>query len=323
MDFYEGECSPTARSFSDKENRCRKVFEWTQRKYGPVWHLCTPGHLQQVIFRKKEHYAYGMTLVAMCAFNSPGVKIITFELMSNHVHFVLCGNREQVLAFFTLFKRRLTRYFSSVGEKVNLTHFECNEPILIDTLESLRNQICYTNRNNFVIDPDHTPFTYPYGANSYFFQPLAKKRKDFCFGDLTERSKRALLHSRSTDYPAEYIITDDYISPVNYCRLDIGEGVFRDARHYFHKISKNVESYKDIAETLGDTVYYTDDELNDVVYRICRERFGGQRPGILPNNDRIELARTLHFDYNADNAKIVRLIGLPRTVVDELFPLRK
>ena len=322
-DFYAGENSPTARSFSDKENRCKKVFDWTRRKFGPVWHLCTPGHIQQVIFRKKEHYTYGMTLVAMCAYDSPNVRIITFELMSNHVHFVLCGEKEYVLAFFALFKKRLQRYFSSINEKVSLNNFVCGEPIVIDNLESLRNQICYTNRNNFVIDPDQTPFSYPYGANGYFFLNVAKSRKECCFGDLTEREKRAFLHSRSADYPLDYIIVDNYFSPVNFCRLDIGEGIFRDARHYFNKLVKNVESYKDIAETLGDTIYYTDDELSDVLYRICRDKFEGQRPTLLTRDEKLELARTLHYDYNADNAKIVRLIGLSRTVVDALFPLRK
>jgi hypothetical protein len=121
----------------------------------------------------------------------------------------------------------------------------------------------------------------------------------------------------------DYVIVDDYFSPVNYCRLDIGEGLYRDARHYFNKLAKNVESYKDIAETLGETIYYTDDELSDVLYRICRDRFGGQRPALLARDEKLELVRTLHYDYNADNAKIVRLIGLSKTVVDELFPLRK
>lgn len=63
-----------------------------------------------------------------------------------------------------------------------------------------------------------------------------------------------------------------------FCRLDIGEGVFRDARHYFNHLAKNVESYRDIAKVFGDSVFYTDDELNDVVKRICKEKHAGQRP---------------------------------------------
>ena len=264
-----------------------------------------------------------MTLVAMCAYDCPEVQIITFELMSNHVHFVLCGSKERVLAFFALFKKRLARYFSSVGKRVNLSHFDCEDPIAIDNLESLRNQIGYTNRNNFVVDPDQTPFSYPYGANSYFFLPVNKARKDACFGDLTARAKRVFLHTKQVDYPDAYVIVDGYFSPMNYCRLDIGEGVFRDARHYFNKLSKNIESYKDIAAALGDTIFYTDDELGDALYRLSREKYDGQRITSLPKNDKMDVARLLHFDFNADNAKIARLINLDKSILDAMFPLRK
>ena len=321
-DFFEGAQALRERSFNDKEYRCKRVFEWAVRRYGGVWHLCTTGKKQSVIFRGDD-YVYGMTLVAMCAHDCPGVQIITFELMSNHVHFVICGTKEQVLAFFALFKKRLVRYFASIGKKVDLTHFVCEDPIAIDNVESLRNQIGYTNRNNFVVDPDQTPFSYPFGANSYFFTPVNKARKEKCFGDLTVREKRILLHTKKIAYPEQYVIVDGYFSPMNYCRLDIGEGVFRDARHYFNKLSKNIESYKDIAAVLGDSIYYTDDELGDILYRIRVERFGGQRIALLKKNDKLDLARELHFDYNADNGKISRLLNLDKSIVDALFPSRK
>ena len=264
-----------------------------------------------------------MTLVAMCAYDCPDIQIITFELMSNHVHFVMCGSREGVLDFFALFKKRLIRYFSSAGKRVDLSHFECNEPITIETLESLRNQIGYTNRNNFVVDPDQTPFTYPYGANSYFFNGVFKARKDLIFSDLTARAKRELLHTKQVAYPDNYIIVNGYISPASYCRLDIGEGVFRDARHYFNKLAKNLESYKVIASALGDTIYYTDDELIDALYSLSRTKYGGQRITSLAKNDKMDVARLLHFDYNADNRKIARLVNMDPAILDAMFPLRK
>ena len=322
-EFYEGAVAPVERSFNEKENRCRRVFDMTLRKYGGVWHLCTPGKNQTVIFKNPEDYVFAMTLVAICAFDCPDVQIITFELMSNHVHFVLCGTEEQVKAFFALFKRRLARYFASIGRRVDLSKFKCEKPIPIDKLESLRNQIGYTNRNNFVVDPNHTPFSYPYGANSYYFSPVIKARKDANFKDLSERAKRLFLHTKQVDYPPEAIIVDGYLSPMSYCRLDIGEGVFRDARHYFNKLSKNIESYKDIADALGDTIYYTDDELSDALYNLSREKYGGQRITSLGKTDKMDVARLLHYEYNADNAKIARLLNLNQSIVDDLFPTRK
>ena len=307
-------------TFFEKEDRCKRVFQMTLRQYKSIWHLCTPGEKQAKIFKKNEDYKFAMTLVAMCAYDCPGVQIITFELMSNHVHFVLCGTEVEVLAFFDLFKRRLRLYLAKNRDRTNLTHFCCDNPIAITTLESLRNQIGYTNRNNFVVDPDQTPFTFPYGANSYFFHPLAKERPYSLYADLSILKKRAFVHSKAIDYPDSFQIVDGYFSPMNYCRIDIGEGVFRDARHYFHKLSKEIESYKEIAAVLGDAIYYTDDELGDVVYRICKEKYNGQRATLLGKNDKLDLARKLHFDYNADNAKIHRLTGLSPETLRALFP---
>ena len=131
--------------------------------------------------------------------------------------------------------------------------------------------------------------------------------------------RRAFLHSRETDYPYSWLLVDGYVSPVNYLSLDIGEGLFRDARHYFHKISRDVESYREIAGQLGESLYYTDDELNSIVYRICRRDHGGLSPAMLPADGKMAIARTLHFDYNADNAKIARLLKMPRIVLDQMF----
>lgn len=102
-------------TFYEKEERCRRVFQMTLRKYGGIWHLCTPGEKQPVIFRNPEDYVFAMTLVAMCAYDCPQVQIITFEIMSNHVHFVICGSKEEVLAFFELFKKRLRWYLVKNG----------------------------------------------------------------------------------------------------------------------------------------------------------------------------------------------------------------
>ena len=273
-----------------------------------------------MIFKDDIDYVFAMTLAAMCAYDCPDVQIITFEIMGNHVHFILCGSESAVKIFFALFKKRLQRYLAEKGQRMDLTNFACKEPIPIETLESMRNQICYTNRNNFVVDPGHTPFSYPYGANSYFFTPKAKQQKDKLFGELTLREKRHQIHAREPNYPDTYVITDGYFSPMNYCRLDIGEAVFRDARHYFNKLTKNIESNKEIAAMLGDSIFYTDDELFDVVRKVCNEKYDGQRPALLGKNEKTELARMLHYDYNADNEKIRRMLNLSINYLDQIFP---
>ncbi len=322
-DFYEDAQASQQRSFTEKESRCRKVFEWALSKYGGLWHLCTPGEKQSIIFERKDDYVCAMTLVATSAYDCPDVRIITFELMSNHVHFILCGSEAAALEFFALFKKRLNRYLYSNGKKTDLGHFECGRPIAVGDLESMRNHIAYVNRNNFVVDPSQTPFTYPYGANGYYFNPWAKERRQTFFGKYGIKDKRQLVHSKSIDYPDTYTVVDGYFSPANYCLLKVGEGMFRDARHYFFKIAKDIESYRDIAALAGDSVFYTDDELFDVVRRECRQKYNGERAVTLGWEQKLELARTLHFDYNAGNAKIARLLKLTTETLDEIFPLSR
>ena len=192
--------------------------------------------------------------------------------------------------------------------------------IAIESLESLRNQIVYTNRNNYVVDPDQTPFSYPYGANGYFFNPAAKASFRCNYGNLTARERRAFVHSHDVNYPDTYLVTGNYFSPVSYCDIDFGEAMFRDARHYFQKVSRTVEAFKEIAALTGDNVFYTDDELFAVASAICKKKYDGIRPTLLPLEQKIELARKLRYDYNAGNKQLSRLTKIPETTLNSMFP---
>lgn len=312
---------PIGHSFLEKESKCKELFNEALRHFGAFFHLHTPEE-HPVVFNHDKDYPAAMTIVAMCAHDCPDIKIITFELMSNHVHFVLCGDETACLRFFALFKERLRKYFIGRKKVIDLSGF-VPKTVDIETLESLRNQIAYTNRNNFVVNPSYTPFSYPYGACSCYFLPVNLHRADTHFGQLTFREKRVLLHTHQMDYPADYAIIDGYISPASCCAIPFGEHIFRDARHYFFKISRGIESYKEIAEALGESIFYTDDELSAVVYKKCQDDYGGLQATLLPQKDKLELARLLHFDYNADNDKIARLLKLSPSLVNTIYPLRK
>lgn len=94
---------PTGHSFLDKESRCKRLFEQALRFFGPFYHLHTPED-HPVIFQDPDVYVFAMTAIGMCAHDCPKIKIITFELMSNHVHF-----RAKLFRFFRskLFATRL------------------------------------------------------------------------------------------------------------------------------------------------------------------------------------------------------------------------
>lgn len=310
-----------ALTFSEKENRCQSTFNNCIRRGDSFFHLCTPGNNQQIIFSTKEEYEAGMLIFAVALYESPDVRIITYELMSNHLHSIALGTLAAIEEFFSRLKNRLRKYLNRVSRVSSLNQFIPNI-IQIDSLESLRNQIAYTNRNNYLVNPNETPFSYPYGANGYFFNPFAKQQLTRRYGDLTIREKKELLHSHNLSYPDNYRVFGNYFTPDSFCEIALGEAMFRDARHYFHKITRDIESYREVAAMLGDLIYYTDDELISVLYGICKKEYDGQKPTLLAAQDKLAVAKRLHYDYNADNAKIVRLLRIDSRILENLFPCK-
>ena len=78
-----------------------------------IW-LVTTDHLEKELwFRDDEDFKVGMNFVAIQSVCCPEVIVLAFILMSNHVHFVVVGTREEVEAFFHQFKRRYGVYFNA------------------------------------------------------------------------------------------------------------------------------------------------------------------------------------------------------------------
>ncbi len=305
---------PRLLSYQEQEYQCERLFSSRE----PFFHLCTPGDAAAQLFENEADFRFAMNLVAFCTHLIPDMIVITFEVMRNHIHLVGEGTIERGEEWFSQFRRRLLRYYQSIGRVLDLNAFKA-DIFPIGDLSFLRNTIAYVNRNGYVVHPYHTPFSYPWGANRFYFNPDARLRTDGVYGDLTFRQKRDLFFSHSIEYPANHFLVDGYISPVSYCQLDLGEGVFRDARHYFSYVSRNVEAYRDIAKLLGDSVFYTDDELYTIVRQLCRDRYGSSRPETLTMDAKQEMARLLHFDYKAGNKQIMRMLRLEERTVTALF----
>lgn len=292
-------------TYSEREWQCEELF----RSRGPFYHLCTPGDSSLVLFETEDDYRFAMNLMASSIYLAPDVRAITFEIMRTHLHLIGEGSPASAVEWFFRMRKRLYRFYQSTGRVRDLSPFQA-EVFPIEDLSFLRNSIAYVNRNGYLVHPEHTPFSYPWGANRFFFNPDAQRRRDRDYGSIYVREKRKMFGSHEVDYPGEAPVVDGYISPAYYCDLALGEGVFRDARHYFNLVSRSVESFQDIAKLLGDTLIYTDDELYLIVRQLCRDNYGNARAEILPMEAKQKMARKLHFDYKATDKQIQRMLRL-------------
>ena len=273
-----------------------------------------------MIFSCKEDMVMAMNIMGVCSTYFPDVGIYTFVLMNNHVHNIMSGRRERCGQFFEMVKGKLSRCFARNGKVVNLKDFNC-QMIEITSLQSLRNEIAYVNRNGFVAISSCTPFSYPWGAGACFFNPFLGRLPSVRFDDLTIRERRHVSHSSSLDFASNSLMVHDgVILPSSFCRIKEAEALFRNAHHYFQHLSRRFEAYGEIASRLHEKVFITDEEMYSAVCAICQKSYNVKHPGHMSAEKRVELARRMKFEYNASNRQVRNILKLDKTIVDELFP---
>ncbi len=278
--------------------RTEEVCELDFRRKGPYWHLYTPGDLTEIIFTCREEFLVGMNLVAVCLAFFPGLRIVTFTLMNNHFHFIIAGSREDVIGFFTLYRKRLKRYLAGLGRYPDLSAL-VPDTFEIPNLRALRNEIVYVNRNGYLVQPEHTPYSYPWSAGVLYFNPLLRGLPKVPVCELPQSEQRGLYHSRLVSLPKHYLAYNGLIAMSSYCSIAEGEGAFRDAHQYFHLLSRNQEAGCGIAKRLGDNAFLTDVELFGIARTLSAKDYGIRSPSMLPTAAKESLARRLYFDYKA------------------------
>lgn len=252
-----------------------------------------------------------MNVIAQAAALFPEVRIIAFEVMNNHFHFVVSADERAVSAFWGFVRKRLVRSFPLMkGLQITL------KPI--GDLGVLRNNIVYTNRNGYVADSGHTPFSYPWGTGRYYFldRPRGKTLARIFVDD-----RRRMFRCRTPALPGEWEVIGGYIAPWNYCAVKFGMAMFRDAHHYFMMVSKNVEAYAELAAGLDDGEFLTDTELFSRLSSLLRSDYGVSSIKDLTKSQRFDLARKLRYDFRSSNGQIRRVLGLSQYEIDSLFPL--
>ena len=327
--------------FAVKENFCEREFF----ELGECYHLWTPENFE-IIFTCGEDFKVGMSIVGIVAKLFPDIRVLTFEIMSNHLHLTAAGRLQRILEMFGSIREMLRRYFKSKERAIAWDKFQAGTRLL-ETIEDVRNVIVYNNRNGYVVRHAYTPFTYPWGANRYYFNPDARKLAAEHSETMHIRELRRISHSRFADGIKNLMKYEGHALPTSFCDIKTGEALFRDPAHYFSKISRSIEADAKIAKEIGESVFYTDDDLYSAVCRMAAEKFSkltgasggtdmehghGAGPGgigtengrqisptQLPAQAKLEIAKTMRFDYNASDKQIQRMLKLDPQIISSLL----
>jgi len=302
-------------SFNELETICLVNFGDGKN----IYHVCT-GEDNPIVFADTQDFMIGMTCLGLCAKVYSNITIIAFQLMSNHFHFLIKSDEEEIKDMLALYFRTLKKALASNGKTTKLSADDCRF-FLVDGLDNMRNVITYINRNGYVVSDLYTPLSYPWGTSMYYYSNFVEWMYNEVRKPLGGRERRDLTHSKVFDSVTDLYMVRGYACPLSFCSISYGESMFRNARHYFYKLSKNIESAADISKTIGERIFYTDDELYSIVVDECKKNYTCNKPSLLSPPNKIEMAKKLHYDYNSTNKQIQRILKLDSSVVNALFPV--
>lgn len=299
------------------------------RKY----YLVTTKHLEDGLwFRDEEDFVTGMNYVAIQAALTPEVIVLAFILMSNHVHFVLCGTRQEVEAFVNGFKGRFSHY---LGRKYGVKEFLRRNKLDIkeiseDEAEALERAIAYVQMNCVAASICLYPGQYPWGTGSTFFQAgwdgrnsgsrhAAQKYRRL--RNLSGRERIRLMHSRAAlKLPNEWLLSESgFVLPESYVDVNHVESVFRFSKRMQYFLSSSSKARKRLEAEDEKLPAFRDQVILGALPDLLQSLFHKPAFGALSTQEQAETLRQVRFRFSAGIHQAARVCGISYTEAARLL----
>ena len=274
-----------------------------------IW-LISTDHLEEDLwFRDEEDFKVGMNFVAIQAACCPEVVVLAFILMSNHVHFVLWGTREEVELFIRQFKHRYSIYYSNrwgIKKILRLNGMDIKEIPYDD--EAPERAVAYVQMNCVAANICSHPSQYPYGTGNVFFNQKGGGGTRLC--DLSARARERLLHTNCETLPPDWRLgPDGYILPQEYVDARSVEARFRSPQRMNYFLTTSSKARKRL-ESKEHLPAFRDQIILAALPDLCRSLFGKESFGTLSPGEQTEFMRQIRFRFSADVNQIARVCGL-------------
>lgn len=296
--------------YRDRENLCERLF----LEGGPYF-LVTTENLPWLLFSNDEDFKAGTNITAV-ALAFKNVTLLNDVQMNNHLHYVMEGKYENVLAFTDHLRKLMSRYQIKRG---NPTLVKWNIQIKeITDLQNLRNAILYSERNPYVAGRDVSPYGYRWSSASLLFNDnIALLSPGIPFDSLTFREKREITMSRELMLPDSYRVLDGMILRQSFVNYKRAESFFESARQHFRMLSRYVESDAETAKWIGETILLP----NEDVFRIVSGWYNVKTVSLLNPEQRLSAARRMKAELMSNNKQIAQVLKLPLEQVNLFFPV--
>ena len=287
-------------------------LEWslnlTRRTFIELYLVTTDQLESRIWFRDEEDFKAGMNAVAIISFKQD-VNILSFALMSNHVHFVLESSYEQAFRFVNEFKRHHSRYLKcKYGNRETLRDNHVDIQRIDWTDESPERAIAYVQMNCVAANICLSPSDYPWGTGDSFFK--YSPSKGVPIGTLSAREQRRLLHSK-VELPGNYLVGNQgYILPESYVNVKFVESLYRNPKRMLFFLQNSSKAKKRLVSSDQDIPAFKDQTIIFAIPELLQSLFRKHKTSELSKEEMAELLKQLRFRFSANAHQIARVVGL-------------
>ena len=281
-------------------NRTERLKLWNEYRKWPLgcYQLVIDAFEKGQLFYNDDQYASGMNSVAIGQYIH-NIKIIIFNLMVNHAHFLIWSTGNDAVEFFMFLKKRInaeliTCGFPTLPEDLGfkLVPIDLNDPY------QLPNNVIYVARNPYKALPDKTPSGYIWGSNYLLFSDINRLIEKKPLSSYSIRYLRTVLKTK-VSLPGNYLFNEKVgiILPESYVVPGKAEKILQTSWRYCSDLVKNMDAYVKISEKIGTRIAINDNELDSIIYTICKNQYNVKSVRELSLDDRCRLAVRLYKEY--------------------------
>ena len=272
---------------------------------------------KELLFRDEEDYIYGINTLALILLQFPGVVVYAFTLMSNHIHLLLGGPKEQCEAYYDAVMHRLSLWLKKKYGLSGVVPYGEGRREVVDVkgLEHFIIEVLYLLRNPFKARICY-PGDYPWSSVRMYFakrgQMTGRKASTF-----TVRELRRILKT-NIRIPGNWEITESGMVIPHFVNWKAVEKAFgNDEAIFLRRMMEPVEARHNQLSGLPMELKFSDQEIAARVRSICQNELNVKDHRQLSAKELLRLCRTLSMRFGTSAEQLQRVLGVDKTMLED------
>ncbi|MBR5699810.1 MAG: hypothetical protein IKX37_01815 [Bacteroidales bacterium] len=276
------------------------------------YHLCTKALEDKLLcYDKVDFQAIWNALIISAIVN--GITLYCLCVMSNHIHVLLSGEKEQIARFFAAFKLKAGKHLGARYGKHTARELSY-ELFPVRDRKAFCQEVAYILRNPYKAGIA-SPLSYKWSSAGVYFNTCIPQGQ--CVSDIPSKRLRSILKTRFP-LPGSLQIISGSLTPGSFIDREFVEKMFENSSVRFFNALKTWSIEDVVNASHGQDVpdAYTDEEVLRGIKDICRDTFNGMSPRQMDQKAMVIIVRRIRARFGCPRNQLLRLLPVDDALLD-------